>query len=101
MSNKETLIKRLINLPPYLKEHLDYYMDVNNGDILYAFDDLLDMADSDVKLFNECKPILIDIGYVRPIDIRKVCVMGGKKYWFIKNKTHYSVVAAWQQWIEN
>jgi hypothetical protein len=99
--NRSNLNNRLNNISDELKEELDYYLDIEHEepyDISDAFDDYMTIILND-KLTKEMQQILIDVGYTVEVDIRKVQVSHGKKYWFKRNGKYYDALDSWEAWI--
>ena len=117
ISNRQKLLNALSHCNKELFAEIMYQLeDVDHGeedeeeddyslnayDIVDAFEDAADLISSEKDwkhLFKYLKDIYIEIGYAVPVDITKVHVMGGPKYWFIKNGQHYDVEDSWSSWI--
>jgi len=108
-NNREKLRQEILKHPhPLLMEEMNYFLyqyeDTEEGyDIVDAFDDALDLAEeyNDRKLLNLMRDILFNCGYIEEVDIEKIVVSSGKKYWFKKNGKYYDVKESFQSWLEN
>lgn len=117
MTNKERLIDEIKFARETNKafdSEMNYYMnDVDHSEMeeegepydeADAFDDVFDLAqEGDDKesrsIVDECRRILIVVGYYIEIDITKVVVSHGKRYDFKKHGKHYQCITYWQNWI--
>jgi hypothetical protein len=98
--NRSILNNRLVNISIELKSELDYYLDIDHEDhydSADAFEDYLSSLED--KPTKEMQRILIEVGYAVEVDITKVIVSRGKKYWFKKDGKHYDCVSSWESWI--
>ena len=103
---KDQIYNVIQSAPKELKNEIDYFINQYFYDpdytLLDAFNDALMLAEdnNDKVIFNQCKPILINMGYCEPIDITKV-FSTGKKYWFKYNGIYYDVVCSWEKFINS
>lgn len=107
-TNKDKLLAIIHNYP-FVMEEVNYFLgvydDQEDYDIFDAFSDAEELAEeyasvsADKKTWNEFKEIFIKIGYCIPVDISKVYVSSGKKYWFKYKGIAYDCVSGWEQFI--
>lgn len=92
-SNQEL---ELLDKYPNLKLEIDCRMLDYTDDIQLAFNDTIDFLDYDSngyeKEWKELKQFLIETGRVKEVDISKVQVSSGKRYWFKFDKKHFDLV---------
>lgn len=108
ISNRQKLLNALSHCNKELFAEIMYQLeDVDHDedeeyDLVDAFEDAADLISTEKSwkhLFKYLKDLYIEIGYAVPVDITKIHVFGGPKYWFIKNGQHYDVVDSWSSWI--
>lgn len=104
MTNKQKLTLRLQSISDKLQTELDYYLnnvdheEIPDYDITDAFEDYTDIM-LPPSLNTECRNIMVDIGYAIEVDISKVVVSHGSKYWFKIGDKYYQCVSSWEQFI--
>jgi hypothetical protein len=83
---------------------LDYYL----NDVEYDEWDRYDLADAfgdyadlvlQGKTTAEVRDIYVSVGYAIPVDISKVQVLSGSKYWFKIGSIHYQCLCGWDDWL--
>ena len=103
-TNREVLNTRLAYCSAELRQELEHYLELESvSDDADALDDYIEFIEpnEERRLWAEIKSILIEVGYVEPIDIKSVVQVGrGPKYWFIDGGQHYDTVDGFKRWLE-